>query len=649
MQNDTYKASRNTIAWLLLSQFFVVLPHMERIPVWVLLAYFLAVAFRVALYRGYMGPPKMLFKLFLVCCSLAGVFFSYKTLLGLDPATALLLAGFSLKLVETNHRRDIYLLIYLGYFVTMTNLLFSQTMGAAVYVFVCVILITSALVAMHQPSKQRMQWQSLRISSVIVLQAIPLMLLLFVVFPRVGPFWKVPLSSGQAFSGMSDSMAPGDIVNLSKSDKLAFRVAFDTDVPPQQALYWRAMTLSDFDGRRWKVSDWGRELSPSYKIPSKPASLSASDNNYYRYKVIQEPSGKPWIYTIPTAFSDSRNVYRSNDNSLFAGADIIERRQYDIVSYPNYTISQRLPGWQRGIETDLPDSINPKSRKLAQQWYRDSGYDTMQYVDSVLAHFRQQSFFYTLQPKALGSDSVDDFLLQTREGFCEHYASAFVFLMRAVNIPARVVVGYQGGEVNPHSESVTVRQYDAHAWTEVWDDNQQSWHRVDPTAAVAPDRVRLGLESALGDSQDFLAGLPVGAIKFKRIELLNELRLRLEALDYLWTRWVLQFDSNIQYGLLQRLLGDISPWRIAIFLLLGAALSLLGVAIQLALSGRAQKRDPVSKAYLSFCRTMANKGCARRSGEGPLDYQRRLLAELPDHTVLIQQQTQAFVDQKYLS
>lgn len=613
---------RHALTWLLLAQFAVIAPHAARLPLWVDGIWLGCAFWRVMVYQGRWAFPGRVAKLLLVTGCIAGLRFSYASLLGLEVMVALLVACFSFKLLEAATQREALLLLFLGYFVAVTEFLFEQGLGTVIYMLLPIALLTAALIALHEAQQSiRFSAQPLRTAAVMLAQALPLMLLLFLVFPRFAPLWQVPLQSGGARTGMSDEMAPGDVAQLSLSDALAFRVAFRGPVPPHRELYWRGLVFDDFDGRRWRagpIADWPARAGSA---PAGPA---------LDYEVYIEPTFQRWLYALQRPASVDSKTLVTADYRLVAHDVLREKTSYRARAYPDAPLDIELSGQLRRYELQLPPNGNPRARQWARQ-LRERHDDDAGFIDAVLAHFGTEQFFYTLRPPLLGEHSIDEFLFDRRRGFCEHYAGSFVFVLRAAGIPARVVAGYQGGEINPLTGTVLVHQFDAHAWAEAWLVGR-GWVRFDPTAAVAPQRIEQGVESALA-SGEFLAQSPLSLNRYRTLGWLNTLRLRSDELNYAWTRWVVNYRDETQADVLRGLLGEISPWRMALFLVGGGGAVLLLVAGALLGRQLLRERPPLEQRYYArFCQRLERAGFARPPGMAPGDFARSVLAERPQWT-----------------
>lgn len=625
---------RNALVWILLSQLALLLPHLPQLPVWVIPVYLCSALWRGMVLRGQWPWPSRSLRLGLIVAGFTAVWLSFGGLLGLEPTVALLLTAFALKLLELQRRRDACVLIFLGYFIAVTVFLFNQDLLLVFYMLGCVWLLTTALVALHRPGEDRFTWATGRLPAAMLLQAVPVMLVLFFVFPRIGPLWSVPMKTQAAKTGVSDHMKPGDVSSLSRSDEVAFRVQFDGEIPPHGELYWRGLVFSILEEGAWRSlryqelppREWRRELSPG-------------SGRSLDYQILMEPTQQHWLYALRYPQPLEPGVMAMADYRLYSPVEVEERFRYRVRSWPDVPLDPEVSDWRRQVEQQLPEEGNPRTRALARD-LRAAATSDVAFVDSVLDYFRDGPFVYTLQPGLLGEDPIDEFLFQRQRGFCEHYASAFTIMMRAAGVPARVVAGYQGGEVNPVNRTVIVHQFDAHAWSEVWLAGQ-GWVRIDPTAVVSPERISLGLEEALAEKGSFLAESPLSPLRYRRINWVNMLRLRYDALTYQWQSWVVGFDSERQLNLLRGLFGEVRVRDLALLLLGSATLVLVPVAWWL-LRGQRPRRSQEEQLYQRFSQLLARRGLVRRTGEAVDSFARRVAQEQPDAREPVQQFTDSY-------
>ena len=632
---------RNALVWIIISLFTLVAPHAERLPLWVLAVYLFAAGWRIMVYQGRWSFPGRLVKTGLIIAGFSGIYLSYGSLIGLEPTIALLLTAFALKLIELHRRKDAYVLLFLGYFICITEFLFSQDLLVVLYSLLNVVLVTTGLVALHRPGEHQFNRKTIRLASILVLQSLHLMLVLFFLFPRIGPLWTVPIKSHTAKTGVSDFMRPGDISRLGKSDEVAFRVQFDGEIPPQSSLYWRGLVFSRVEEGAWRSLRY-------YDIPAserRPPPV-ATQGEPLGYQVIMAPTQQNWLYSLRYARSDTPGIMSSADYLLFSPVELEDERLYRVQSWPDAVLDATLSDWRRETDLRLPTDENPQTLALAAQMRASAG-DDAQLVDAVLAMFSQQAFGYTLEPPLLPSrDQVDAFLFQSRLGFCEHFAAAFVTLMRAAGVPARVVAGYQGGEINPVNRTVIVHQFDAHAWAEVWLEGR-GWVRVDPTASVAPERIQWGLEQAMEAEGSFLSDSPLSPLRYRSVAWLNTLRLRYDAITWRWQSWVVGFDREEQFRWLNKTFDGISARKFMAVLLASGLLVLGPVAFTLLRKRHRHALSETDRCYLRFCDRLAGAGVRREPGEPPLVFAARAARALPGEADRIQRITELYVQLAY--
>lgn len=615
---------RPALVWIIAAQALLLLPHITRVPVWVAAVYLLAFIWRFQAFRGRLELPGRWLKVALSGAAAAGIVLSFGSLLGMEPMVAFLLTAFALKLTEMRSRKDAYVLVFLGYFVCLTAFLFSQDLLMVGYGLLMVWALTTALVSIHRPGAAWRDTRSMHLAATMLLQAAPLMVVLFFLFPRIGPLWSVPLKSHTAKTGMSDTLRPGLVSRLSQSPEVAFRVRFDGEIPPSRELYWRGIVMSVVSGDTWRSLGY-------FDVPPRERAEPGvvRDGPSLSYRIIQEPTQQGHLYGLRYARSSRPGVMHLHDYRIYSPAILENKLQYAVRSWPQTRLGVELSNWRRRIETRLPEG-NPRTRELAARLLLEAG-SAPAFVDAVLNHFRAQPFFYTLQPPLLDSrDTMDRFLFASRRGFCEHYAAAFAFMARSVGIPARIVGGYLGGEINPVNRTVIVHQFDAHAWNEVWLEGR-GWVRVDPTAAVAPERILYGLEQALASEGSFLAQSPLSPLRYRSVDWINALRLRYDALTYRWQSWVTGFNGETQFDLLRRYLGEISVTR-SLSLLLGCAVLTLAVVSLLLWrrSGRAPR--PLFETELwRYTRALQRRGLAAIPGETPAQLTERAARRWPRH------------------
>lgn len=599
--------------WLGSALTLAMLPHLTRLPAWLGGVFLMALLWRGLAARGRLALPHRLLLLPITLGVGAGVLAGYGTVLGREAGVALLAAMTALKMLEAHTRRDGLVLVLLGYLLVMANLLSTQSLLACAHLLGSVLLLSAAQTAVVSPGVLAAPLELLRFCARLLALSAPFMVVLFLLFPRLpGPLWHLPKDAAGGRTGLSDEMSPGDISQLSLSGAVAFRVSFAGRAPPPEQLYWRGPVLWLFDGRAW----------------TRPGERSGGGLDYRAlgealdYTVTVEPHGQRWLFALDLPARVPEHSVATADFQLLRREPVDEVLRYPMRSYPRYATGPLRP-WERRLGLQLPEGGNPRARELAARW-RDQDPDPATLAARVLALFHEQPFHYTLSPPLLtGPDSVDEFLFESRRGFCEHYAGSFVFLMRSAGVPARVVTGYQGGEHNELGDYWIVRQADAHAWAEVWLPGS-GWTRVDPTAAVAPERVGGGLFAALADPAE------VPFLARRGESWLRRLALGWDAVNNAWNQWVLAYGPERQ----RRLLAGLGLEALGGAGLVGALLAGLG-AVGSILAGlwlwkQRRNADPVARAWERFCARLARRGLARRPHEGPLDFVERVAGARPD-------------------
>jgi protein-glutamine gamma-glutamyltransferase len=626
---------RISLTWLLVAQVLVIIPHLTHLPLWIIGLWLGSAAWRIQIFRMRARYPNAWAKGGLMLAAALGVFLSRGSLIGLDAGVVLLVAAFVLKLLEMRTRRDALVLIFLGFFVVVTAYLFDDSMLMAFYSLLPVTALLAALIGLQQSSLAAQPWPTARLAGGLLLQALPVMLLLFVFFPRMGPLWSLPVPNDKATTGLSDSMAPADIADLSRSAALAFRASFNGETPPRSELYWRALTLDRFDGRRWSQSNYA-EFGPGAQWQKRGEALS--------YSIVMQPSSQRWLFALDVAETTLEQTRQMSDFRLQRRQPVDRSLIYQATSWPQALREPQPPQETLRRALQLPEQGEPRSRAWAEQLKREHR-QPEQLVQVLLSHFNREPFAYTLRPPALGQNNVDDFLFETRSGFCAHYAGAMTYVLRAAGIPARVVAGYQGGEYNPAGNYVQVRQFDAHAWVEYWQEGR-GWVSVDPTFQVSPERVEMGLEEALAGEQSFLEDSPFSPLRYRNLSWLNELRLAWDNINYGWQRWVLGYQSQQQLEFLQRWLGRVDAQERVIGLVGGGSL-LLGLLSLWLFKPWQRERDVQQRLFRRFEGLLARHGVPRMPGEGPRDYAARAAQQMPAQAQAIGNFAAAFEAQRY--
>ncbi|MEO8225283.1 MAG: DUF3488 and transglutaminase-like domain-containing protein, partial [Gammaproteobacteria bacterium] len=542
-----------------------------------------------------------------------------------DAGTALLTLMLALKLLETHSTRDRSIVILIAWFVLFASFLREQSVASVPQLAAGVVAGILALLQSARPSGLLSSLRALKLTGRLLLHALPLAVVLFMLFPRLpGPFWALPAPGGNGHTGLSDEMNPGDITSLAQSDEVAFRVRFTGPAPLPAELYWRGPVLERFDGRRWRaVPDTVRDRLP---VLRDYAPSPGPGQRVFNYEITLEPNRKRWLLPLETPLT-----WDAPDGTLAGTLELLNRRPLEHrIAWSGRSVatgSFRDPRPPDRVNRELAPGKNPRTAALATE-LRAAASSDADYLRRVLRLFREQEFFYTLQPPALGAQPVDDFLFRTRAGFCEHYASAFAVLARAAGLPARVVAGYQGGERNPVADYWIVRQSDAHAWTEVWLDGR--WVRYDPTAAVAPERIASGMDAALPDRAG--ATLPM----LGDAAWIGRVALSWDAVNATWDHWVLAFGPDQQFALLEEI-GIRSPSLRDIALVCAVTVSAVLLLITLAgLRSTRGQPDPVEESWQRLCRLLARRIRPRAPVEGPAEYAAAVANLRPDVGASIQ-------------
>ena len=601
------------LLWVIAGLALAVVPHVPHLAPWIVLLAAAAAALRLtAEIKHWSLPPKWL-RILIAFGALIAVLTTYRTLNGVEAGTALLVVMAGMKLLETRTVRDLTVIVFLAYFALFAAFLYNQELLQLPYMLVTAWLLTATLMRIHQTTLTMPVREAVGLTGKMLLQALPLAALLFLFFPRLpGNFWSVPART-QASTGLDDELSPGDVSELSLSGAIAFRAKFDGELPPPTERYWRGPVLHDFDGRTWRRP---RTLFVPQEIETRGPT--------YRYRLTLEPHQRNWIFGLDVVTQwPAREANRTSDFQLLTRRGPISTlTSFDLESATQYTVDGRLPTLMRKFDLYLPEDRNPRSRALAQRLRARAGSDEA-FVQAVLNRFREQNYYYTLEPPRLALDSVDDFLFNTQRGFCEHFASAFTMLARAANIPARVVTGYQGGEFNTMGGYLIVRQSDAHAWSEVWIEGR-GWIRVDPTAAVAPERIERGIEAAMSASE------PVPGRLIRNSRVLSQIRLAWDTANTFWNDQVVEFGEMQQRRLLDRIgIENVSWESLGLALVATFVAFFVALSLYLAWRFRPRARDPVLQVYEQLCRKLAKGGLPRQAHEGPTDYINRIASVKP--------------------
>ncbi|MES2880419.1 MAG: DUF3488 and transglutaminase-like domain-containing protein [Pseudomonadota bacterium] len=618
--------SRDTL-FMLAVMAWVILPQVNHLPLWCS-----GLAAGVLLWRGWLAVslqplPSRWWLLGLLVVTVAATVFTHKTILGRDAGVTLLVVLLALKTLELRARRDAFVVFFLSFFIMLTNFFFSQSLLTAAAMLVALLGLLTALVNAHMPVGKPPLLQAAKTAGGLALLGAPIMVVFFLLFPRLAPLWGVPSDAMSGRSGLSAIMQVGTMASLALDDSIAMRIRFEGATPLQSDLYFRGPVLSTFDGREWRPLRSG--FPPRLQTQADLQVFGSPIN----YQVTLEPNQHPWLLMLDASPNPPAlrgfNASMTSELQWVTERPIADLMRYTAQSYPNFRHGPLRVTASLQDYLELPAGFNPRTRQLATELRRDPRHakaDNAQLVNAVMERLRTGGYSYTLDPGVYGRESADEFWFDRKEGFCEHIASSFVILLRALDIPARVVTGYQGGERNSVDGFWIVRQRDAHAWAEVWLAGR-GWVRVDPTSAVAPGRI--------GTLQRLQA--PAGAITSALLGTVSpafalNLRAMWDAVNNSWNQRVLNYTQGQQLNLLKNIGFESPDWEDLIYLLIGLviAASLLGAAWTL---WERSRQDPwlrlldtaarhlqqagITLAPNSPPRAMAEQLFRQRDGENP--------------------------------
>ncbi|MGZ8189128.1 MAG: transglutaminase TgpA family protein [Methylosarcina sp.] len=624
---------KNVLIFLLVSIGLIALPHLNHIPKPVIIFFYLILVWRfVAIWKQNWLPGFVL--VFVLTLSGIGILYiQHQGILGRDAGTNLFMTALALKCLEIKKERDIYLVTYLAFIVAASQLLFEQSLGMAAYALLAISLLLTVLVNVN--SRAAVTLQALKIAVRIIVQSIPIAVVIFVFFPRVeAPRWLLFNDKNYAKSGLSDYLEPGSISNLGLSDDLVFRAKFSGTIPPPHLRYWRGPVMTHTDGKRW-ASVKNESLQKKLAAPS-------GSGTPYQYTILMEPQVKNWVFALDMPMRYSSPLNRTTRYQLVTSDNSEKRAEYKITSYPDYNtgaISQA----EYQESTQLPAEPSNRIKLLVKQLHGFEGSPEV-FIQQVFNYFRTENFRYTLTPPLLDKDPIDTFLFKTRSGFCSHYASAFVYLMRATHIPARIVTGYQGGSMNNVGGFLEIRQKDAHAWAEVWLENK-GWTRFDPTAAVAPERVEWNVDAdqlELGGEISFVVN---SSDAEWASAWLKQAGLLWGSVEYNWQRWVINYNSMNQSKFLSSFgIDDVQAMVFWLTAIIAVMTALYGVSL---FSHFSEPPDKALRFYAKYCKKLAKKGLIRNAGEGAKAFAERAKIRLPEHSAEIDGITTLFIGLRY--
>ncbi len=632
---------RQPLLWLTAALLFTLPPMFGTLATWVPSFFLFTLAMKFWMEpKGYrLRSP--IWKLVLAAVTLAAIFFSYGSLKGIEPGVSVLVVLMSLKILEAHTAREFQVMVMIAWVLCLCGFFLSQDFAVALCLLAGFALLLVALVQFHGGSSPGAFWSPVGATCKLLAQAAPLVVFLFLLFPRINTGFRFEIRDlRSAASGFSDRISPGSIASLTNSSDIAFRAEFPgRKTRPPGPMYWRGIVMWDCEGMEWRA--------PDTPAPGSDSSTQSPGDKAIRQRITIAPHGARWMFALDRPFEVSPKAMLARGNYLWSLQPIRKARRYEVASASDVAGKELQPR-ERREALEVPASISPAVRELAQSWIAQNS-NPRAIVNSALQFFRTQRFRYSLSPGEYKKNDLDQFLFHRRIGFCEHYATSFATLMRLAGIPARVVVGYLGGEYNDLGRFFLVRQSDTHAWCEVWLPDS-GWTRVDPTSAVAPGRASLDLNSFLQRrivSGEMETGQSAFVTQLTRLAIFTNIRLAWEALNYEWDTRVLGFDADVQDSLLASIgVDDRGPLLLITETLIIAAALLVIYAGWMQLRTRS-RIDRVKALYERFCRRAARLGVRRSPWEGPSDFSRRAAQLLPNEAEHIRQISNTYITLRY--
>lgn len=628
----SYTPSTRLLLFMLGSIALITLPHAWHIPPLLFGFFTLMLFWRLLTIWHPQYLPKRFVVFLLMLLGIGLLYSQQRSVFGRDAGTGLFVVALGLKLLEIHGKRDIYVIVYLAFIVAVTQFLYEESILMALYILLVCGVLLATLITQNSQAPQTLA--ALKTAATIILQSLPLALVLFVLFPRLeAPRWSWLDDDTRAKSGLSNTLEPGSIAELSLSPELVFRVKFAGDLPPPAQRYWRGPIYANFDGVSWRAPPvLGRENNPDQPTFNGPS---------YAYTLMMEPQKQNWVFALemPTAFAEG--LRRNGLYQLLTQKNPGERAEYQISSVPAFNTGG-ISKSEHQENLQLPGKPSERIVDLVKQLHSEQT-SPERFISQLLQHFRQENFHYTLSPEPMPDKPIETFLFERRAGFCSHYATAFVYLLRVAGIPARVVGGYQGGRFNPVGGFLEVRQADAHAWAEAWLD-QRGWVRFDPTAAIAPERIEQGIDVDLQ--------IASGAVNFSSVRLsaetlswLQQSRQLWQSVEYHWQRWVINYDTVNQQAFLQQL-GIDNFVQLGYWLLISVA-GIGGILSWRLLRPSIRRQDPALTLYREFCSKLNKAGIAVDAGDSPNTLAERAIRQRPDLAESIARITAIFIRLRY--
>ena len=635
---------------LLVGLSLVLLPHFLHLPLWLSIVTTALILWRACHELQLCKIPNKFVLFLLTIMLLTGIVFSYHTLIGRNAGSAMLLGLLCLKLFEIKSFRDVSIIINLALFSIVINFLFNQSIPVAFTMLLALLFLFTALIGYQHDYKALTQSTPIPLSVIrsnekqhfklafkMLSQAVPFAIVLFILFPRVnGPLWGLPEDAFSATTGLSDKMSPGRISQLSNNTSVAFRVKFNSAIPLPNTLYWRGPVMWNFDGYNWTAPEKERIALSQFQF------TGLGDKT--QYSITLQPHNDFWMFALDIPSTLPADSQLSADMQILANLPVQKLKRYEISSYTKY----RLPNNPKVSFTrylKLPDAQGAnlvKSRLLMDKLKNDN--NPQKTINNVLNYFASQDFYYSRQPPLLYNNPIDEFLFDTKRGYCEHYASSFTVLMRIAGIPARVVTGYQGGEINPIDNYMTLRQSDAHAWSEVYIEDK-GWIRIDPTAAIPPDNIE-----NTDDALRLNSTLRKPSHLFKSSWLskqMKQMRFAWDAVNNRWNQWVLGYDNKRQKSLFAAIGIPEITWQGLSQLLFSILAVLTALLAFIVFSNQAKQKNIIQNTYFKFLKKMKKRGLTKSLSEGADDFCYRAVIQFPEQQFAIEQITLLYQQLRY--
>ncbi len=624
--------NQRTLIFLLSAIGLITLPHALHVPIPIISFFFVLLTWRaIGIWRPAYLPNKFLVFLLLLS-GIALLVIMHQGVFGRDAGTAVFVTALGLKLLEIKTQRDLYLITYLAFIVAASQFLYVQNILMAGYILLVCISLFGTLLCINSGSLGNLQ--SLKLAGKFLAQALPLTIILFIFFPRLeAPRWSFLQENSTVMTGLSDTLEPGSISQLGLSGELVFRAKFSGTIPPSNQRYWRGPVFSYTDGKKWeqtKNTYFKRHLDKVRFF-----------GDAYQYKILMEPQSKNWVFALDMPAAFERPLYKNGNYQLLTSELSHKRAEYEISSYVNYNTGY-ITKTELSDNLQLPKPVESRVKALVEQL---GGFTEPPetFIHHLFLHFRQNKFYYTLMPPLMEENPIETFLFDTRAGFCGHYATAFVYLMRVAGIPARVVGGYQGGEYNAAGGFIEVRQANAHAWAEVWLSGK-GWVRYDPTTAIAPERVEQDVNIDQQIANHAVSFAPI-QLDSQTLSLLKQARNLWSSVDYRWQRWIINYDRQSQANFLSKIgINGLKKMFYCLLSLLAVVIFVFAIMLF-----RKQKKvlDRAQIYYLQACAKLAKLDLVRGASEGANDFLARVTKQQPQVASAFTQITRFYIRVRY--